>query len=598
MATVSKWTPFGVALDITATGGTVTRISATQFTVVINASWETYYSGAKTNYGMTAMAGGVTKTISAFDGTNRSSGSGLFTGTFSISGNGAATKTVTVTFKNFNTDNDDSATKTVSFNVSVPAWTSYTVKYNANGGSGAPSAQTKWKDQTLTLSSTKPTRSGYTFVGWGTSSTDTTEDYSAGGEYKSNSSANLYAIWSKTITLSYNANGGSGAPANQSTTVYNATTQTAFTISGTIPTRSGYNFLGWSTSSTATTATYSAGNSITLSSNSTLYAVWKFAYQKPRITSFSVKRCNSSGTATSSGQYAKVDFKWACDKTVSSIKIAWTSSDGEVTGSTNVAASGTSGTVSQVVGGNNLATNKTFGITVTVTDSGGSSQKKANLTSREVPIDAIHENGEYGVAFGKSAELVGFADIGYTVKHRKNDYFDNNKTIYGTKPNGNYREAFNPQNESGNTVVGYGNYDNKDGNTNIYGHDLNFGVSNIASPGTYRPYRRQGDSWEVTVRVAGYVTNAGKDVVFTIPVNEPIIGSPQVTLASINGFTFRQDNKYTHGSSATKAVSAVKITGVAYMLCGIYVKAEFTDITNVTNNSPIGIHWNGTITLS
>ena len=25
MATVTKWTPFGVALDITATGGTVTR---------------------------------------------------------------------------------------------------------------------------------------------------------------------------------------------------------------------------------------------------------------------------------------------------------------------------------------------------------------------------------------------------------------------------------------------------------------------------------------------------------------------------------------------------------------------------------------------
>ena len=62
MATVSKWTPFGVALDITATGGTVTRTSATQYTVVINASWETYYSGAQTNYGMSATSGGVTKT--------------------------------------------------------------------------------------------------------------------------------------------------------------------------------------------------------------------------------------------------------------------------------------------------------------------------------------------------------------------------------------------------------------------------------------------------------------------------------------------------------------------------------------------------------
>ena len=57
MATITKWTPFGVALDITATGGTVTRTSATKFTVKINASWETYYSGAQTNYGMTASSG-------------------------------------------------------------------------------------------------------------------------------------------------------------------------------------------------------------------------------------------------------------------------------------------------------------------------------------------------------------------------------------------------------------------------------------------------------------------------------------------------------------------------------------------------------------
>ena len=58
MATVSKWTPFGVALNITATGGSVVRKSATQYTVQINASWETHYSGAKTNYGMTASSGG------------------------------------------------------------------------------------------------------------------------------------------------------------------------------------------------------------------------------------------------------------------------------------------------------------------------------------------------------------------------------------------------------------------------------------------------------------------------------------------------------------------------------------------------------------
>lgn len=154
------------------------------------------------------------------------------------------------------------------------SWTTYTVTYNANGGSGAPSSQTKIYGTTLKLSSTKPTRTGYTFIGWGTSSTDTTAGYSAGGNYTANASDTLYAIWEKTITLSYNANNGSGAPSSQSQTIYNATTSYKFTISSTKPTRTGYTFLGWSTSNTATSSSYSSGGSITLSASDTLYAVW------------------------------------------------------------------------------------------------------------------------------------------------------------------------------------------------------------------------------------------------------------------------------------------------------------------------------------
>lgn len=154
------------------------------------------------------------------------------------------------------------------------SWSKYTVSYNANGGTGAPSSQTKTYGTALTLRSTKPTRSGYTFMGWGTSSSDTSANYAAGGSYTSNASITLYAVWKKTITLTYNANGGSGAPSSQSATVYNSTTSNKFTISSTNPTRTGYKFLGWSTSSTATSAGYSSGGSITLSSSDILYAVW------------------------------------------------------------------------------------------------------------------------------------------------------------------------------------------------------------------------------------------------------------------------------------------------------------------------------------
>lgn len=416
MATVSKWTPFGVALDITATGGTVVRKSATQYTVVINASWETYYSGAQTNYGMIASSGGSSATINKF-GTKASSGSGSFTGTYSISGNGAATKTITVTFKNYNDDNGDSATKTVSFTVTVPAWTSYTITYNANGGSGAPGNQTKWKDQTLTLSSTKPTRTGYSFLGWSTSSSATSATYSAGGSYTTNVAATLYAVWkANTYTVKYNANGGTGAPANQTKT-YGKT----LTLSTTTPTRTNYNFKGWGTSASATTVSYSAGGSYTTNAAITLYAVWELAYVKPRIINVSTIRCDSSGTATDEGQNGLVSFEWECDNTVSSIVIKWKLTSDTSWSSVTISASGTSGTINHVIGEDGLSAENTYDIHITVSDSGGSSYAISSLTSMKFVMDILA--GGKGIAFGKTAELEDTAEFEFEAKF--------NSPVYG-----------------------------------------------------------------------------------------------------------------------------------------------------------------------
>lgn len=581
MATVSKWTPFGVALDVTATGGTVTRKSATQYTVVINASWETYYSGAQTNYGMTAASGGVTKTLSAFDGTKRSSGSGSFTGTYSISGNGAATKTVTVTFRNFNTDNGDAATKTVSFSVSVPAWTSYKITYNANGGSGAPGSQTKWKDQTLTLSSTKPTRTGYSFLGWSTSSSATTATYSAGGSYTANSAATLYAVWkANTYTVSYNANGGSGAPSAQTKT-YGVT----LTLSGTIPTRTNYTFKGWGTSASATTASYSAGGKYTSNAAITLYAVWELTYKKPSITNVSVTRNETGETAT-------VAFNWLTYAAVESVVIELESSGGSST--TEITSSGTSGSVNKQL--TNLNSELAYTVRITVTDSGGSWTVSRSLPGLIFAMDVKAQ--AKGVSFGKAAELDGYADFGYKTRHRAAMEFENLQCLYGTAPDGTVKEVINPQNANGNLVFGYDNYDLKSGSTNIYGYDVNIGVSNIANPGTYRPYRRKGDSITLTVKTAGYVTNSGKDVTFIVPLTMPIIGSPTVTATSGSGFVLRQNNTYTHGSSASTFVIPDSYSASVSMYGGVTIVAKFTDTTNVINNNAIGIYWHGTITFS
>ncbi|MCR5522243.1 MAG: InlB B-repeat-containing protein, partial [Clostridia bacterium] len=147
----------------------------------------------------------------------------------------------------------------------------YTVRFDANGGSGAPSNQTKIHGKTLTLSSTKPTRTGYTFNHWDAWPNGGGASYMPGGQFTYNDDSTLYAIWEPhTYTVSYNANGGTGAPSSQTKT-YGVDLK----LSNQIPTRTGYTFLGWSKSSTATTATYPYAGTYTDNAGATLYAVWQ-----------------------------------------------------------------------------------------------------------------------------------------------------------------------------------------------------------------------------------------------------------------------------------------------------------------------------------
>ena len=303
----------------------------------------------------------------------------------------------------------------------VPALASYTISYNANGGTGAPSSQTKWYGKNITLSSTKPTRTGYSFQGWATSESGSVA-YAAGASYTANAGATLYAVWkANTYTVSYKANGGTGAPANQTKTY-----GTTLKLSSTKPTRTNYNFLGWATSASATTATYAAGANYTANAAVTLYAVWSLAYVKPIIYNLTATRCNSSGAEQDDGTYALVKFDWETTNSVTAITIAWESASAGSSSAT-VTASGTSGSVSQKVGGS-LSADSAYTITVSVKDS-ETSTAVTTLSSSMFPIDA--KAGGDGVSFGKSAELgaaeslggVGVADFGFDAKF--------NEPVYG-----------------------------------------------------------------------------------------------------------------------------------------------------------------------
>lgn len=312
------------------------------------------------------------------------------------------------------------AQMTHSVSYTVPALPSYTVSYNANGGTGAPSKQTKWYGVNLTLSSTKPSRSHYSFLGWSTSSSATSASYSAGGSYTDNASATLYAVWKgNTYTITYNANGGTGAPSKQS---YTYASSGSVNLSSTEPTRTNYNFLGWARSSSATSAEYSAGQAWAKSNgaNYTLYAVWELAYTAPRITNVVVERANSSGTHADDGTYFNVSFDWETDKTVSSVSIYWGSN------TETISASGTSGTVtSNALGSGSISTESSYVVTITVADSTGSSSTTRTIPAMAYTIDFL--SGGKGVSIGKPANKEGF-EVDMTSTFNKASYF--NSSIY------------------------------------------------------------------------------------------------------------------------------------------------------------------------
>ena len=132
---------------------------------------------------------------------------------------------------------------------------SYTVRYNANGGSGTMSDSSHVYDTAKTLSDNRFARAGYTFRCWTTNADGTGKSYNNLESVKNltatlNGTVDLYAQWDKVgYNISYNLNGGSvtGNP-----TSYDVTTQD-FTLRN--PTKTGYTFTGWTGSNGTTPQT-------------------------------------------------------------------------------------------------------------------------------------------------------------------------------------------------------------------------------------------------------------------------------------------------------------------------------------------------------
>ena len=147
---------------------------------------------------------------------------------------------------------------------------SYTVTFNANGGSGT-SMTAETKNVPTALTSDSYTRAGYTFNGWNTAANGSGTAYGNGATYAFTASTTLYAQWkaNPSYTVTFNANGGSGtAMAAETKNVPTALTSDSYT-------RAGYTFNGWNTAANGSGTAYGNGATYAFTASTTLYAQWR-----------------------------------------------------------------------------------------------------------------------------------------------------------------------------------------------------------------------------------------------------------------------------------------------------------------------------------
>ena len=89
-------------------------------------------------------------------------------------------------------------TSTAKVSITISALPKYTISFNKNASDSVtnmPSSITKYYGKNVTVPSTKPSRSGWSFKWWNTSSGGGGTTYKVGATYKANSGATLYAQW-------------------------------------------------------------------------------------------------------------------------------------------------------------------------------------------------------------------------------------------------------------------------------------------------------------------------------------------------------------------------------------------------------------------
>lgn len=175
----------------------------------------------------------------------------------------------------------------------------YTVTFNANGGTGSMRPQTATYNAAFRTAKCGFTRTNYEFIGYNEKADGSGTPWSLGstGMYESgkdwiwtyDSNITLYAQWKKLDKERYQIRYYANYPNTTSQTVFGTTFheggKSAVMINS-VPTRVDYVFKGWSKSATATVPSYFSNSSTNITAATSLYAVWwpKFTWMNYNYT--------------------------------------------------------------------------------------------------------------------------------------------------------------------------------------------------------------------------------------------------------------------------------------------------------------------------
>lgn len=216
--------------------------------------------------------------------------------------------------------------------------------------------------------------------------------------------------------VTYNANGGSGAPATQ----YKVHSKN-LTLSVVKPTRSGFSFVRWFTAADGTGTGYNPGATYSTDAALNLYAKWSAV---PSVTSLKVIRSDENGDQDDSGTYAAVTATWTMDSSTSESATVTgtitpqggTSSAITLSGTTT----GTGGTVTALVP--NMDTDTQYVVTITAANGSNTATRSAVLTRAFFIMD--FKAGGGGIGIGRAAPSDSLA-VGYNAE------FDGSVDIFG-----------------------------------------------------------------------------------------------------------------------------------------------------------------------